>query len=132
MNVVEQIPTSPQLKKFVRLRHHRLHRLSPQLRTGSVVRPGRLRVKSLPEKDFREVIGIPGSEESLILDAEFFGLVVLQHAQSEASDHAEVRIAVTFADSAIVFAECQASCQCRLFSMPQCLRTAFAKRSPDT
>jgi hypothetical protein len=39
---------------------------------------------------------------------------------------------VTFADSAIVFAECQASCQCRLFSMPQCLRTAFAKRSPDT
>ena len=59
---------------------------------------GRLRVTSLSEQDFCEVVGVPCSEESFVFDSEFFGFVVLQHAQSEAADRAEVRIAVAFAD----------------------------------
>ena len=50
----------------------------------------RLLAKSLYEKDFCEVIGVPGSEQSFILDSKLSGFVVLQRAQSEAANHAEV------------------------------------------
>ena len=75
---------------------------NPGIEKGII--PGRLRAKSLSEEDFCEVVGVPGGEQSFILDTQLFALFVFQHAQSESADHAEVGIAVAFADSAIVFA----------------------------
>ena len=64
-----------------------------------------MHANSLCEQDFGEIVIVLAGQEPFVFNPELGGFLVLQHAQREAADDAEVRIGVSFSDTAVVFPE---------------------------
>jgi hypothetical protein len=71
------------------------------------------------EQQLATIVGVPGRNQSLVLDRNLLTRLVLQQAQAHLTQHHQVGLGMFQAGPAPVLAEPMSNCQCSELSIPQ-------------